>query len=362
MSIDRRDFLKASTAGAIGMMSSLHNTNLVAAAAPNGLVTLRVRVEGLGGLVLRGAAGPDIPRDVPGADFVLIANGYSTLEEPRHRPRLFILESQLADQTRNWQREPKKPGIGLTPARSRAWKDNLKIPDAAYKPLSIDLRDYHVSFAGGAPGPVTLSRGDIKPGCPPVGPGWASIHWLANLHKICGHGAINPACLTMNPPRAVSSRVSFTGGTLSCVEPSNTDYAQKVWKFARKDGTRVVQAVADAVEHVAVAQKFTLILTPFAGVAGVAAKPIEIELAPGVAKEVSVVIQNMPSDEIETPIHIEHFKAYYDLLDTRPAETPTPHLELMTCTDMRTNVPPTDSDPNYCPSGVYFAPGSGDGQ
>jgi hypothetical protein len=362
MSIDRREFLKASAA-TLGLMAQ-SDLDPVSAAAAND-VTLKVRVEGLGAAVLHGARGPDIPTEATRVDAVMINNGFSSVVEPRHRPVLFFAPSQVDPAVSQplFARQSKKPNLFMSERRIEQWQNSLGLKPAEAKkvvPLQLHVGDYHISFKETS-GSVKLSAGAINTKCPPLGAEWASLRWLANLQQICGHGTIASDCLSMTPPRSVISRITFRGGSVSCVEPTNCGYAQKLWEF--KEGqkkTGVKQAVADAIEYVHAASSFTLVLTPFHGVAG-AARSIEIPLKLGDLPAITVTLRNVPTEEMEPMEHVEHFRAYYDLLASgTPYVRATPHHVPAECSGISpcANLATTnDSEPNYCPAGLYFADG-----
>jgi hypothetical protein len=359
MTIDRRTFI-TQTAGGIAGLGVL-NSNVLAAPRAADTVKLRVTVQGLVAVVLvDGDESVSMPASVPRADVVLINNAFTAPHEPRHTPRLFLPLRQVEPSwTRNFQSVTKE----MNDRRLQTLGGDVKpAAEPAASVVYLDVRDFEVSFRGEhANGAVQLASGAISE-CPPVAGtvgAWAPLEWLADIKKLCGKGTVDPSCLSMDPKRSVGARVKFTGGKLACRRPGDANYAGKIWKFDRFEGLpEVTQAVADSVVFEADAPAFTLLLKPFAGVAGTGAlMEMAIPAKPG--QTINVVINNEPSRIIHDRDKVDHFGLHYDLLPAadRPATPPIPRLfENARC--KAREIRAVIGDPNYCPASRFIGKSS----
>lgn len=261
---------------------------------------------------------------------VLLVDGTGTIGE-QHDPKLAIEKSTVA-----------MPSAGTLP--------DMIIGIKTY--MMFDMNGCELTF-NSTNSRVTSVTTHRVPGHNMPSPGEEDdTSWMAEMSKIPGVGAgkINPACLAADPrPAYVAARVRSAGGEVK----SKFEYVWKNRVFEFKNGsTSYAQALGMCEVTIPVSQPATLTLKKFDG-----SSSTTITLKPGAQ---SIMVYNQPhvlpttcnpSDDFK---HLQHFAAFYKLVDPSAPPTATPIPE---CTSNCPVCPASkqihESDFIYCPPAQF---------
>ena len=323
MSINRREFIIVGGVGTIGAIGTIGCGNgnptppVDPATTPKAQTHLTVKFSGLIGMVSQ----------TSGTDFVLV-DGSATLNEP-HVPRLLAPQGSV--------------GTGSLP------------PTGTHADGRVfwDLKNQRVTLTSGADTGTTKA-----PGRDPVDevekPKSPNSHrdasWVAQMSKIpaAGTGKINPVCLANDPREAkVASRVRFNGGEIfSRFKPAHDQF---VWQIGA-DGPP--KPFRQALSELSILQKIPLDHVNFKLEAFDGGTQPDIVLIPTTGVTLDIEVENLPSTAVPctNPAdgnNLQHFKAYYQLLDPPLATGPIPSCS--------TNCPncPSAGDFIFCPPAEY---------
>jgi len=263
---------------------------------------------------------------------VLLVDGTGTIGQ-QHDPKLAIEKAKVAS-----------PASGTLP--------DMIVNGKNY--MMFDLKGAELTFNSTTSG-ISLISNHRAAGHQKPDPGEEDdISWMPEMSKIpgVGTGKINPACLATDPRTAyVAARVRITGGQLR----SRFD---NIWKdriFQFKNGpSTYVQALGMGQISVPCSQPATLKIAKFDG-----SSTVTITLTPGAQ---DAVVYNEPAalpatcNPTDDFNHLQHFAAFYKLVDpaTPPTATPIPE-----CTSANCPVCPSNkqighqSDFIYCPPAQF---------